>query len=73
MLVGQLEINALLIGWSTWSPWKECSKECGNGERKKVRHCTSPRPLYDGRLCYGMSEYAEGCNYGLCPGMFEFF
>lgn len=54
-------------GWSTWSPWKECSKECGNGERKKVRHCTSPRPLYDGRLCYGMSEYAEGCNYGLCP------
>ncbi|XP_038210385.1 netrin receptor UNC5C-like isoform X1 [Zerene cesonia] len=46
-------------GWSSWSAWSDCycagqPRDQGRG-RRRVRSCTSPRPLNGGQACVGPS------------------
>ncbi|KAJ1351198.1 hypothetical protein KIN20_007168 [Parelaphostrongylus tenuis] len=49
--------------WMEWSPWSECSENCGAcGKRTRGRLCTRG-------VCYGSAFEAEICNRGACrPG-----
>ena len=54
--------------WSQWGDWSECSKTCGNGEKKRVRKCDNPRPQHGGKLCVGDEQEVQACEKKKCPG-----
>ena len=29
-----------------WTQWSECSKTCGNGLQRRVKHCSKGKPLF---------------------------
>ncbi|XP_044765447.1 semaphorin-5B isoform X1 [Coccinella septempunctata] len=47
--------------WSAWSPWNECSVECGSGTQNRTRYC-------DGRACQGSSIEIRQCTRPPCSG-----
>jgi len=50
--------------WNDWSPWSDCSVECGGGTRSRLR-----APLddeYNGRDCDGAARLEERCNVQEC-------
>ncbi|XP_071944549.1 uncharacterized protein [Antedon mediterranea] len=56
-----------LPGWTIWSPWSECSSECGIGEIVRSRTCMIPPTQGE---CEGGIEAGvetEECNSGPCP------
>ncbi|XP_020622801.1 coadhesin-like isoform X3 [Orbicella faveolata] len=54
-------------GFTPWKPVSECSKTCGGGTQKFVRHCTNPPPQFGGKDCVGPKEKVELCNDFECP------
>lgn len=46
-----------------WSEWEEldCIGTCFSANRTRRRTCTNPAPLYEGRLCRGVSEDMVKC------------
>ncbi|XP_018012193.1 semaphorin-5A [Hyalella azteca] len=54
-------------GWGSWSAWENCSVECGEGIRKRIRLCNNPRPKYGGPNCSGCDEEIEKCSGTNCP------
>lgn len=54
-------------GVSNWSEWGNCNKRCGRGEKKRVRTCTNPSPLFGGKTCTEVMEEALACNTHPCP------
>lgn len=55
-------------GWSFWSPWTDCSAECGIGKKSRVRECTNPVPLFGGMFCQGLNKEIIECDSGVpCP------
>ncbi|XP_067043371.1 uncharacterized protein [Acropora muricata] len=54
-------------GFSSWSQWTECSKDCGGGTRVRERTCTNPPPSGNGIGCAGDAEESEKCNEFQCP------
>ena len=60
-------------GWTEWTPWSACSKECGGGgSRSRTRTCTNPPPAHGGLDCSGsLIELDETCADGLCNGEFK--
>ncbi|KAJ8318873.1 hypothetical protein KUTeg_003964 [Tegillarca granosa] len=53
-------------GWSTWSPWTECSTKCGKGTQRRSRTCSNPTPLNGGTVCNGEPVQKLSCN-SICP------
>ncbi|XP_063687572.1 uncharacterized protein LOC134820861 isoform X3 [Bolinopsis microptera] len=54
-------------GFSEWSEWDECSKECGYGTRTRNRNCDSPPPETGGPQCEGLSVENKICYLKKCP------
>ena len=63
--------NLVAGGYSDWSPWSECSKTCGIGEKTRERSCTNPSPANGGSTCVdqnlGDASETSSCNEGGCP------
>ena len=55
-------------GFSEWSLFGNCSKECGGGIRARTRTCTNPAPAHGGSDCEGATSETESCNAEACPG-----
>ncbi|XP_021098568.1 hemicentin-1 [Heterocephalus glaber] len=53
--------------WSEWSPWQECSKSCGHGNRTRTRTCSNPSAQHGGRPCEGNAVEIIMCNIRPCP------
>lgn len=51
-------------GWSTWSDWSSCSKDCqGNGGHQiRNRMCSEPLPANRGAYCTGYSFDQRSCS-----------
>ncbi|XP_076368268.1 netrin receptor UNC5C-like isoform X8 [Tachypleus tridentatus] len=59
---------ALNGGWSSWSPWSECSSRCGRGIQTRKRLCSNPAPLNEGEQCVGETAQKTDCTT-LCPAV----
>ncbi|KAL2085236.1 hypothetical protein ACEWY4_018556 [Coilia grayii] len=55
-------------GWSQWSSWSQCSRDCNQGLRSRKRTCSSPKPKYGGLTCQGPAQEYQECNMTPCPG-----
>lgn len=60
-------------GFSQWSEWEECSKECGYGTRARTRLCDNPPPEVGGPQCEGLSVETKVCYLKKCPERSETF
>ncbi|KAM5295479.1 hemicentin-1 isoform 1-T1 [Glossophaga mutica] len=54
-------------GWSEWSPWEECTRSCGHGNRTRTRTCNNPSAQHGGRPCEGSAVEMIMCNIRPCP------
>ncbi|XP_006907796.1 hemicentin-1 isoform X1 [Pteropus alecto] len=54
-------------GWSEWSPWEECTRSCGRGNRTRARTCNNPSAQHGGRPCEGSAVGIIMCNIRPCP------
>jgi len=50
---------------STWSPWSQCTKQCGTGTRTRTRNVIT-QPTSDGEPCPKLTEIQK-CNSQPCP------
>jgi hypothetical protein len=53
-------------GWSSWSEYTVCNKDCGPGLKKRTRTCTNPIPVLGGVNCIGDPDEFAACNIGVC-------
>uniref|UniRef100_A0A0G4GYC4 WSC domain-containing protein n=1 Tax=Chromera velia CCMP2878 TaxID=1169474 RepID=A0A0G4GYC4_9ALVE len=53
-------------GWTSWSSWTPCSKQCGLGKRHRTRTCSNPYPSRGGRQCYGSAREESTCALKSC-------
>ncbi|CAM9140050.1 unnamed protein product [Lampetra planeri] len=53
-------------GWSSWGPWKQCSRTCGGGVEFSYRECTNPAPQNGGKYCEGQRVQYQSCNTQTC-------
>lgn len=54
--------------WSEWSLWEECSRNCGQGNRTRIRTCSDPPAQHGGRTCEGKAVEVIMCSLRPCPG-----
>ena len=45
-----------------------CSKTCGGGTETRMRACTNPPPVDQGKDCIGSSTETKLCHAEACPG-----
>ncbi|ELV11507.1 Hemicentin-1 [Tupaia chinensis] len=72
-LMGSVLVRVPLIvqvdgSWSEWSPWEECTRSCGRGNRTRTRTCSNPLAQHGGRPCDGNAVEVIMCNIRPCPG-----
>ncbi|XP_011902754.1 PREDICTED: hemicentin-1 isoform X2 [Cercocebus atys] len=53
--------------WSEWTPWEECTRSCGHGNRTRTRTCNNPSAQHGGRPCEGNAVEIIMCNIRPCP------
>ncbi|KAF2353568.1 Thrombospondin type-1 (TSP1) repeat [Trinorchestia longiramus] len=58
-------------GWGAWSSWGNCSVECGEGVRKRIRLCNNPRPKHGGAPCPGCDEEVQQCSGTACRALLD--
>lgn len=56
-------------GWSNYSEWSDCNKECGGGYRLRDRTCSKPSPSKNGKPCAGPNHDFQNCNEQSCSAM----
>ncbi|XP_052086649.1 slit homolog 2 protein-like [Mytilus californianus] len=54
-------------GWTSFGPWKVCSKTCGGGVQYRTRTCTNPPPAHGGDKCPENSQETRSCEEQQCP------
>ncbi|GAB6020024.1 hypothetical protein CHUAL_002773 [Chamberlinius hualienensis] len=54
-------------GWGRWSDYGPCSRTCGGGIRKSIRHCDHPKPTNGGKYCTGERIRYQSCQTQDCP------
>lgn len=54
-------------GWSSWSAWSPCSKECDLGKQVSTRSCTQPEPVKKELSCKGETARKRSCYEQICP------
>ncbi|CAJ0583415.1 unnamed protein product, partial [Mesorhabditis spiculigera] len=55
--------TAINGGWSDWSSWSECSRDCdGTGHQIRNRMCSKPLPVNRGSYCTGYSFDQKSCT-----------
>lgn len=54
-------------GWSSWSAWSPCSKECDLGKQVSTRSCTQPEPVKKELSCKGETTRKRSCYEQICP------
>ena len=55
-------------GWSAWSLWSICNRQCGGGLRWRRRDCSNPAPMGHGLDCPGHAMEGQECNAHSCKG-----
>ena len=61
---------AILVAWSSWSEWGQCSVTCGLGQKRRFRTCNGGIPGTD---CTGNIVLTEICLINAeCPCKFLF-
>lgn len=58
-------------GIGPWSPWNNCDRSCGVGERSRTRLCNNPPPQNDGRICSDSMTEVASCTEHACPGTYH--
>lgn len=53
-------------GWSSWTSYGACNKNCGSGLKYRTRSCTNPSPKNGGSSCSGASSQSTSCNTQPC-------
>lgn len=53
--------------WGEWQEYGPCSRKCGGGVQRSVRHCDSPRPANRGKYCLGRRTRYLSCHMHPCP------
>ncbi|XP_061574694.1 A disintegrin and metalloproteinase with thrombospondin motifs 8-like [Cololabis saira] len=53
-------------GWSSWGPWRGCSRTCGGGVEFSHRECSDPVPQNGGWYCEGQRVRYQSCNTQPC-------
>lgn len=53
--------------WSVFSPYGNCSKDCGLGKQERQRSCTNPSPAHGGEKCIGEPAQSRECKLKECP------
>lgn len=66
--LGRISGNTVNGGWSSWTSWSQCSRDCSRGIRSRKRTCTNPEPKYGGQTCQGLAQEYQECNITPCPG-----
>lgn len=51
--------------WTPWKDWSACSKDCGGGQRNRLRRI-AVEPQGNGNPCNGPMDETEGCNTQPC-------
>ena len=56
-------------GYTEWSAWSNCSRECGEGIQTRYRLCEQPAPGKYGKDCYrfGPAKDQKPCFLKICP------
>ncbi|XP_067931653.1 SCO-spondin-like [Watersipora subatra] len=54
-------------GWCEWSPYSNCTKECGTGFQSRSRVCECPPPSGGGEVCKGEPVADDQCAMDPCP------
>ena len=56
-------------GYSDWLAWGNCSHQCGNGTRFRIRRCDNPAPGIFGSRCshLGSDRETSPCSSSVCP------
>ncbi|CAL8292861.1 unnamed protein product [Lota lota] len=65
--LGRISGHAVSGGWTPWSSWAQCSRDCSRGVRSRKRTCTNPEPKYGGQTCMGAAQEYQECNVTPCP------
>ena len=56
-------------GYTEWSVWSNCTKDCGEGIQTRYRLCENPPPGRYGKDCYrfGANQESKPCFLKICP------
>uniref|UniRef100_T1J214 Peptidase M12B domain-containing protein n=1 Tax=Strigamia maritima TaxID=126957 RepID=T1J214_STRMM len=60
-------------GWSKWNKYGPCSRTCGGGIQKAIRHCNKPKPDNGGRYCIGRRIRYRSCKTQSCGSLAKDF
>lgn len=57
-------------GYSEWSGFSVCTRQCNGGVKVRSRTCSNPFPQHGGQDCQGLGPSSESrhCNTHPCPG-----